>query len=459
MRGVFLLITLAVLAAGCAVPAATPPAPAPGPAAPIDIFHPRVAAGASELATPKPLPDVLVDTPGFAEPNIAATFDGATLYIANPGDVWRSDDAGKSWTHPANTGLEGGGDGDVAVDANGTVYYLGLGGKDGRDIPFLRSTNKGESWSPALDVSAGTGFDREWIDVTPQGHIYATWRGSSGIEFNMSPDGGATWAGKVTVGADGDGGPVIHDPITGTLAITVVDLAETAGVVKPAVHVYTSADDGKTWVAHTASTFPRTSPAEPNGYASDFPVLSFDGNGTLYLVYSASVNLLSDNPATPPEEGDLYGTWLQTSADRGATWTAPKILSDPTKDARFPWVAAGAPGRIAVVWYENVRGLPGEMLPDEWNVKLYESLGADAGSGKSVVVTLTDKPNHLGSMCTSGAGCLAADRSLLDFFEVAIGTKGQPVVAFATSTVGTGIGIAVKSTEIHFVTVEGTSLL
>src|SRR5581483_3320319 len=382
-------------------------------------------------------------------------------------DVWRSDDGGKTWQHPGNAGLEGGGDGDVAVDRNGTVYYLGLLGKEGRTIPFLASHDRGETWSKAVDLAEGGGKDREWIDVTPEGGIAATWRGKTGIEFNGSPDGGASWRGKVTVGPDGDGGPVVHDPVTGALAIPVVDQAATTGTDAPVVHVYVSNDSGKTWAGHDTANLGRTSPAEPNGYASDFPVLSFDGNGTLYLVYSAD-SATTPGGVTPPEEAGLYGIYLQTSHDLGATWTKPLLLSDAAKDARFPWIAAGAPGRIAVVWYENVRGTPGEMVPDEWNVKLYESLDAGGcdpsqagacGAPKGVVATLTKTPNHVGSLCTSGTGCLAADRSMLDFFEVAIGLDGQPVVAFAQSTLGTGLGVAVKPTEIRFVTVEGTSLL
>src|SRR5581483_2922899 len=244
------ILLLALLLAGCAQPAATK-APSAAPPAPAgDPFHPRQASGSADLKPPAAQPDVPVATPGFAEPNVAAGYDGKTLYVGNPGDVWRSDDGGKTWQHPGNAGLEGGGDGDVAVDRNGTVYYLGLLGKEGRTIPFLASHDRGETWSKAVDLAEGGGKDREWIDVTPEGGIAATWRGKTGIEFNGSPDGGASWRGKVTVGPDGDGGPVVHDPVTGALAIPVVDQAATTGTDAPVVHVYVSNDSGKTWAGH-----------------------------------------------------------------------------------------------------------------------------------------------------------------------------------------------------------------
>lgn len=457
MRALAVLVLLAVLAAGCAQPGATKEVPAPPAAKAMDPFHPANGTLAGALAPPRPEPEVKVAQPGFAEPNIAAAYDGRTLYIGNPGGVWRSDDSGKTWVQPKNTNLEGGGDGDVAVDRNGTVYYLGLNGKEGRTIPFLRSTDGGETWSPAVDVADKTGSDREWIDVTPEGRVYGVWRGDTGIEFNGSPDGGITWFGKVTVGPDGDGGPVVHDPVTGALAVAVIDQADPASVAQPVSHVYVSTDEGRAWKGHDTAVLGRTSPVEPNAYASDFPVLAFDGAGVLYLVYSTDATGLPGG-LTPPEESARFGIWLQSSKDLGETWSKPQLLSDASKDARFPWIAAGAPGRLAVVWYENVRGVPGEALPDEWNVMLWESLD---GGAKGVTTTLTATPNHLGSLCTSGTGCLAADRSMLDFFEVAIGLDGQPVVAFAASKVGTGITsrVAVEPTEIRFTTAKGASLL
>lgn len=469
MRRVVLLLVIAALLAGCAQPAPAVTENEVPTIVKADPFHPSVGA-ATELSMPTVAFDVLLDQPGFAEPNIAAAYDGSTLYIANPGRVYRSDDAGKTWNK--GTSVDGGGDGDISVDENGTVYYLGLFGPDNKNIPFSKSYDKGETWTESVDVSAGSGSDREWLDVTPDGKIFATWRGVANatpgslpfgldglstpqIEFNGSPDGGETWTGVVRVGPDGDAGPVVHDPVTGALAVAVADFADLVGTAQPVVHVYVSKDQGATWEGHDTAKLGRTSPVEPNPYATDFPVAAFDGDGALYLVYSAD-SATFPGGVTPPEEIGLYGIYLQVSQDLGETWSAPQLISDPSKAARFPWIAAGSPGRLAVVWYENVRGVPAELLPDEWNVKLYESID---GGATGVVATLTKTPNHLGSLCTSGTGCLAADRSLLDFFEVAIALDGQPIVAYASSTLGTGFGVAVKPTEIYFVTVTGTSLL
>lgn len=409
-----------------------------------------------ELVVPVPLPPVLVGDPGGgAEPNIAVAPDG-TLFVASPLAVWRSADHGATWTQAKAKGLTGGGDGDIAFDANGTLYWLGLGGEDG-PIPFQTSTDGGETWSKAVDVSDGTGFDREWLDVTASGKVYTTWRGEEGLEFNFSPDGGATWRGKTVAGPDGDQGPVTHDRVSGRLYVPVVDLGPLAGLEKPHVRVHTSDDDGATWTAHDLGELPRTMPVEPNGYNSDFPVITVDDAGTAYLVYSADN---SPTPGvTPPEALGIFGIWLQVSTDGGETWSERRLLSDPTKAARMPWAAAGAPGRLAVAWYENVHGVPGEVVPDQWNVMLWESVTADAAEPAAVTVMLTPEPNHVGGLCTAGVTCLALDRSLLDFFEIALDLEGQPVAAWASSKIGTGIGIAVEATMVRFGGVaEGTPL-
>jgi len=111
---------------------------------------------------------------------------------------------------------------------------------------------------------------------------------------------------------------------------------------------------------------------------------------------------------------------------------------------------SGKPGRVDITWYESAHGLPGEELPDQWNVRLWESVTADGDAPAAVTVTLTPTPNHTGSMCTSGTGCAAADRSLLDYFEMAIAPDGQPVVVWASSTLGTGVGVAVQQTSVVF---------
>jgi hypothetical protein len=103
-----------------------------------------------------------------------------------------------------------------------------------------------------------------------------------------------------------------------------------------------------------------------------------------------------------------------------------------------------------VAWYEGALGTTGETLPDAWNVKLWESVTADQAAPVAKTVTLTTSPNHVGALCTSGGGCTASDRSLLDYFEIALTNEGQPVAVWASSIAGTGVGVAAQGTDIYF---------
>ncbi|MEA3143396.1 MAG: hypothetical protein QOG31_720, partial [Thermoplasmata archaeon] len=165
-------------------------------------------------------------------------------------------------------------------------------------------------------------------------------------------------------------------------------------------------------------------------------------------------------PTSVPKPAARLGVFLTASGDLGQTWTRPVLISDPAHAAIMPFVVAGASGRAAVAWYENTAGLPNDALPDLWNVKLWESITANQPQPVGVTVQLNGLPNHVGSVCTSGTGCVAGgDRSLLDFFEVALTPAGHPVVAWASSAGGTAVGVAAQGTDIYFGGVkDGTPL-
>jgi hypothetical protein len=220
-----------------------------------------------------------------------------------------------------------------------------------------------------------------------------------------------------------------------------------------------SHDHAATWELKDVFVPPQSVQFGLVGFATSiFPVASVDQAGTVYVVFSADQRSL---PQVVPKPAARFGVFLTVSKDEGDKWSTPVLLSDPSKAALMPWIAAGAPGRIAVSWYENTYGLPSETAPDLWNVKLYESINADQSPIKGVTVQLNTDPSHIGTVCTSGTGCAAGGRSLLDFFEVALDNNGQPVVAWASSNQAGGaplIGRTAIPTINYFGTVQGTPL-
>jgi hypothetical protein len=68
----------------------------------------------------------------------------------------------------------------------------------------------------------------------------------------------------------------------------------------------------------------------------------------------------------------------------------------------------------------------------QWNVMFAQSLNADSREPVFTISQASDHPNHNGGICVNGTLCLlGGDRSLADFFQVAIGPDGLANIAFA----------------------------
>ncbi len=383
------------------------------------------------LETPTLHPPILLGK-GPGEPNVATAPDG-TIYAVPINDVYRSTDGGASF-ELAKVGLDGGGDGDLAVDMDGRLHWLGLFG-DAGPIPYQRSQDQGSTWTDSIDISDDSGFDREWIEARQDTRdVYAAWRDNAGggsIAFRSSEDGGRTWFDVVIMSDDAVGGPLAVGPVVGQVYQAHATFATNLGG-DASIRLARSSDHGETW-----EVVPVLTPAQSVQFGligfpfSIFPVVTVDEAGTLYLVYAVDQSMVPGAPKPLAR----FGVYLQVSSDEGDSWSEPQLLSDPNHAAIMPWAAAGAPGRLAVAWYENTAGLPHDNLPDVWNVNLLEMLDANGTQPQTELVQLNDGPVHIGSICTSGTGCLVTggDRSLLDFLDVALTPAGQPVVVWAST--------------------------
>lgn len=384
----------------------------------------------SELVAPTLHPLQLLGM-GWGEPNVAVAPDG-TIYVAAINDIYRSDDGGASF-ELVKAGLDGGGDGDLAITPEGNLHWLGLFGTDA-PIPYAMSADRGETWTDILDLSDETGADREWIDARQdEPTVYAAWRDSDDngiVAFVSSFDGGTTWNERVTISEDAVGGPLAHGPLSGRVYQAQAAFSSGPNERDGSIRLARSADHGATWEVVPVLTPNQGPQFGLVGFPfSIFPVVSVDESGTLYLVYAVDQGVLPGGVKPVAR----FGVYLTVSQDEGDTWTEPRLLSSPDHAAIMPWIAAGASGRVAIVWYENTLGVPHDNLPDSWNVMLLEMLGADAAEPQMQLVQLNDAPNHIGGICTSGVACYftGGDRSVLDFFEVALAPNGHPVVTWA----------------------------
>lgn len=366
---------------------------------------------------------------GYGEPNVVT--DGDDRVFVTPIDhVYRSVDGGLTFGDLGTSKTKGHGDGSTATDAQGNLYWLGLDlGGSGGQVPFQASRDHGETFTQAIDLAESHATDREWIDATPNGTLYTTWRADTGLMARTSRDGGATWGPLVKVTHDVFVGQVVHDPSQPSRVYIPIDDygTGTLGIAR-------SDDSGASWTVEDIGS-------DRNGVGDGFssnlwPVMAVDDAGTLYYAISIKQDTL---PPTLPKDAYLAGVYLWVSDDHGRTWTAPRLMSTPGKDAVFPWMVAGNPGRVAMDWYENTYGLPHETLPDEWNVMLAQSVTADRPDPVWMTTKASATSPHLGTVCGKGSGCLAGDRSLLDFLGIALRRNGLPVLAWADNIYSPGV--------------------
>jgi hypothetical protein len=100
----------------------------------------------------------------------------------------------------------------------------------------------------------------------------------------------------------------------------------------------------------------------------------------------------------------------------------------------MPWLTAGAPGRVDLVYYTTTQAVP--FSPDNsaatWYLHMAQTLD---GGATWTDEQATETPMHLESICFSGIGCTAqtppgGDRNLLDFFQVKLDPNGRAVILF-----------------------------
>ena len=203
------------------------------------------------------------------------------------------------------------------------------------------------------------------------------------------------------------------------------------------LYVAISTNGGDTWHRRHIAT-------RVNNPANIFPQLTIDRGGNLYYTWSEE--------RTPGDEQDVYYAYSTTG---GETWSQPIPLTQETGDsAVFPWMVAGDPGQVDIVYYKSNSGLNsnvsfvdanGNACPDPqseegctgahpnptvWNVYFGQSQNALNTGSNFKSVQISDHPIHTGSVSTGGLGG-EADRSLLDFLTVDVDHLGAANVAWA----------------------------
>ena len=407
---------------------------------------------------------------------------------------WKSDDLGATFRLPQHlpaTGNNpgqgpGGGDSHQAVgELTHNVFFIDL---PGDCVTFNRSTDLGESFTTdplGCGLEPGAIDDRQWVDTdesapdTQSGNVYVSFidfttqdtptlalarsqhDGAQGTFATDSVCNTLTQGQNPTGDTPSDDEPTAcPDPLDPRLNIAGPVVADKAGdrsrsgshiVYIPFVRSSRNdagTPDNKLYIARStdgANTWTRSLVADlgPNDPANIFPQLTLDHAGNLYFTWSQT---------TRGEAGET-DVFYAYSTDRGFTWSKPIDLTKETGDsAVFPWMQGGDAGQVDLVFYKANTGINPNLAfvdangnqcedgdpgcrpnPSVWNVYFAQSQNALTPGPNFRTVQISDRPNHVGPICTNGLACEdnGGNRNLLDFFTIDVDHLGAANVIWA----------------------------
>ena len=410
--------------------------------------------------------------------------------------IWHSEDGGKTfkWV-TAGTAKEGkpdpcagGGDTELAVDTAGNLYFNDL---TLANFSTARSGDHGASFLCSNTGVPDAAVDRQWYatdgDPTNGGNIYlsndeigpgAVQCPVSGSVNNVlamyrSPlPGGSATAGiqfgpgfKITGVLSCDEGIMGNDEVSPVATRTgqIVNGLPTT-LAAPLKHIYVIHDDATFSKIAMGRCFPVTFGApvanvsDPSGLncvnlpvavlgapgtvktGGNFPTMAIDRAGNLYAVWEqAPVDTL----------GKIGNTSLMYafSTDEGNHWSTPIAIPTPgLLNNVFAWPAAGDSGRVDIAFYgtsapvDTTTGGPSNCPnggPDSvngvWSLYMVQTLNGHATSPTFTAPILVGEHYiHKGDIQTViGGQC--GDRTLGDFLQVRVGSKGEAQISYADS--------------------------
>src|SRR2546428_67583 len=265
--------------------------------------------------------------------------------------------------------------------------------------PLVHIDRFGNIWeSGPWGFSTGQGFVAKSTDNGDSFHIVSP----DGLRPNIVPVGG------------GD-----SDIITDDQGFAYFAALEGLGNVGVAV----TNDGGNTWKTQLVAA--QNTAVDRQWLAVDNGITSASSDNTIFLTYRQAVqgSQILSSPG---------------STDTGNTWSTPlQVNGNPANTNVMPWAIAGSAGTVDIVFYgTSTRGDPNSFpswlnsrqaaTTVKWFTYFVQVQGATTLTPTIYQVQASEHPTDYGQLCTQGLGCTISggDRTLADFFSVAIDAKG-----------------------------------
>ncbi len=242
----------------------------------------------------------------------------------------------------------------ICSDDDGHVYVIWRDERNGReDIYFNYSNNYGETWRDS-DISLDLPPDAfPQIRSDGNGRIYVTWQderyGASDIYFNYSEDSGVTWLIKPirldtgdTLGVNYSQFPQISSDGNGYVYVVWED-DRNGGSFREDIYFNYSADRGATWQTHDIRLDTGDS---PGAHGSHSPQISSDGNGHVFVVWEDR------------RTRNITDIYFNYSADYGMTWQEDDIRLDTgdapgANNSSRPQISSDGDGHVYMTWQDS----------------------------------------------------------------------------------------------------------
>jgi hypothetical protein len=363
----------------------------------------------------------------------------------------------------------GGGDGDVAVntpDPVSNIPNLAVVSLSAAEVTGSHSTDRADTFGTPDPATAGVPFDdRMWIDgVDDPNHVYMEYHDfgtTSQIFVQRSSDGGQTYNDGRWTAVDAATAPSVGPPggnIAGQIKMDHTSCASHGNVYQIFVGPANLTDNSKNSSTYFNTAYVGVASAanltsSPSSYATafkDYTIFSCgagttcpSGAGLGNLFPGLAVDNLGYVYATWSDMTDVYYSFSRT---HGTTWSpAIKVTQNTSQAGKsnlFTWIAADANGHVAIAWYgaDQSGNSNSISLNTKWNVFVSETVNGHAFAPTFTLSQATDHVSHTGQISTSGFNPLGSDRSLSDFFQIAIDPTNHLVnVAYDDNHAGTTV--------------------